>query len=33
MAGYAINIEEKTLDNNFFREVLFTSQRVQLVVM
>jgi len=33
MAGYAINIEEKTVDNNFFREVLFTAQRVQLVVM
>ena len=33
MAGYVINIEEKTLDNNFFREVLFTTQRVQLVVM
>ena len=33
MAGYMINIEEKTVDNNFFREVLFTAQRVQLVVM
>ena len=33
MAGYVINIEEKTVDNNFFREVLFTTQRVQLVVM
>jgi len=33
MAGYVINIEEKTVDNNFFREVLFTAQRVQLVVM
>jgi len=33
MAGYVINIEEKTLDNNFFREVLFTAQNVQLVVM
>ena len=33
MAGYVTNIEEKTLDNNFFREVLFTAQRVQLVVM
>ena len=33
MAGYVINIEEKTLENNFFREVLFTAQHVQLVVM
>jgi len=33
MAGYVVNIEEKTVDNNFFREVLFTAQRVQLVVM
>ena len=33
MAGYVINIEEKMVDNNFFREVLFTAQRVQLVIM
>ena len=33
MAGYVVNIEEKTMDNNFFREVLFTAQNVQLVVM
>ena len=33
MAGYVINIEEKTLDNDFFREVLFTAHSVQLVVM
>ena len=33
MAGYVINIEEKTVDNKFFREVLFTAPRVQLVVM
>jgi len=33
VAGYVTNIEEKTLDNNFFREVLFTAQHVQLVVM
>lgn len=32
-AGYVINIEEKTLDNDFFREVLFTASNVQLVVM
>ena len=33
MAGYVINIEEKSLENDFFREVLFTAQRIQLVVM
>jgi len=33
MAGYVINIEKKSLENDFFREVLFTAQRVQLVVM
>ena len=33
MAGYVINIEEKSLDNDFFREVLFTANDVQLVVM
>lgn len=32
-AGYVINIEEKSLDNEFFREVLFTATNVQLVVM
>lgn len=32
-AGYVINIEKKSLDNDFFREVLFTATRVQLVVM
>ena len=33
MAGYSINIEEKTLENDNFREVLYTTQRSQLVVM
>jgi mannose-6-phosphate isomerase-like protein (cupin superfamily) len=33
MAGYVINIEKKSLDNDFFREVLFTAPHVQLVVM
>lgn len=33
MAGYVINIEKKTLDNNNFREVLFTAPNMQLVVM
>ncbi len=33
MAGYVANIEEKTLQNDFFREVLFTAPHSQLVVM
>lgn len=33
MTGYIDNIEEKTLQNNYFREVLFTAQHSQLVVM
>lgn len=33
MTGYIINIEEKTLRNNYFREVLFTTKKSQLVVM
>ena len=33
MIGYVNNIEEKTLANTFFREVLFTGKYAQLVVM
>ena len=33
MAGYVINIEKKSLENEYFREVLFTGSRIQLVVM
>lgn len=33
MKGYVDNIEQKTLENNNFREVLFTGQHAQLVVM
>ena len=33
ITGYVINIEEKTLENNYFREVLFTTDKSQLVVM
>lgn len=33
MTGYVSNIEEKSLENDYFREVLFTSQHSQLVVM
>ncbi len=31
--GYIDNIEEKTLDNIYFRHVLFTGKNMQLVVM
>jgi len=33
MTGYVTNIEEKTLKNSYFREVLFTTDKSQLVVM
>lgn len=33
MIGYVGNIEELTLQNNFFRQVLFTGPNCQLVVM
>lgn len=33
MAGFLTNIEEKTEQNTNFREVLFTGQHSQLVVM
>jgi len=33
MKGYVVNLEEKTLANRFFRQVLFTADRSQLVVM
>lgn len=33
MTGFATNIEEKTLENGNFREVLFTGEHSQLVVM
>ncbi len=33
MAGYTTNIEEKTLQNENFREVLYTAPHSQLVVM
>lgn len=32
-AGYVINIEKRSLENGYFREVLFTAPHVQLVVM
>ncbi len=33
MAGFIVSIEKKTLENNYFRQVLFTGKYVQLVVM
>lgn len=33
MAGFHTDIEKKTIDNEFFREVLFTAPHSQLVVM
>jgi mannose-6-phosphate isomerase-like protein (cupin superfamily) len=33
MSGFHVNLEQKTLDNENFREVLFTTERSQLVVM
>ena len=33
MKGFVANIEEKTLANNNFRDVLYTDTRLQLVVM
>lgn len=33
MKGYVANIEQLALKNEYFREVLYTDQKVQLVVM
>lgn len=33
MKGYVANIEEAALANDYFREVLYTDERLQLVVM
>ena len=33
MKGYIVDIEERALANQYFREVLYTDERVQLVVM
>jgi mannose-6-phosphate isomerase-like protein (cupin superfamily) len=33
LSGYVTDIEEKTLQNSYFREVLFTDPHLQLVVM
>lgn len=33
MTGYVGNIEKQTVDNKYFRQVLFTGEHCQLVVM
>lgn len=33
MAGYVTDIEQKTIENRYFREVLFTGPHLQLVLM
>ena len=33
MAGYVTNIEQESLENDNFREVLFTAENMQLVLM
>lgn len=33
MTGYVGNIEKQTMENNFFRQVMFTGKHCQLVVM
>ena len=33
MTGYVANIEDKTLNNKYFRQILFTTKNLQLVVM
>lgn len=33
MKGYHTNIEEKTLQNTHFRQVLYTAKNIQLVLM
>lgn len=33
MAGFSVNIEQATLENDYFRQVLFTGKHTQLVLM
>lgn len=33
MKGYVTNIEQAAMENEYFRKVLYTDERVQLVVM
>ncbi|OGM01161.1 cupin [Candidatus Uhrbacteria bacterium RIFOXYC2_FULL_47_19] len=33
MKGFSVDLEQRTLENEFFRQVLFTTERSQLVLM
>jgi mannose-6-phosphate isomerase-like protein (cupin superfamily) len=33
VAGYSVNIEQRTLESDHFREVLYTGPHMQLVIM
>ena len=33
MNGYVVNIEQRSIENNYFRQVLYTASKIQLVVM
>jgi mannose-6-phosphate isomerase-like protein (cupin superfamily) len=33
MSGYGVNIEQATVENEYFRKVLFTGPKSQLVLM
>src|SRR5690242_20627885 len=33
MAGYYVDIEKRTQENEYFREILFTSRHIQLMVV
>ena len=33
MNGYVVNIKQRSIENNYFREVLYTASKIQLVVM
>ncbi len=33
MDGYSINIKKETIENKYYRKVLFTGKKMQLVVM
>ncbi|OIO51277.1 cupin domain-containing protein [Candidatus Uhrbacteria bacterium CG_4_10_14_0_8_um_filter_58_22] len=33
MKGFSVDLEKRTLENEFFRQVLFTTERSQLVLM
>jgi mannose-6-phosphate isomerase-like protein (cupin superfamily) len=33
VAGYSVNIEQRTLESDHFREVLYTGPNMQLVIM